>query len=91
MSQKGFDPTKYLNLHLNPDFKDVVSQKILDLLSQYFIIRILELIPDKKLSDIKTTDNLFKVAQEEIPNYNSKIKEILEEFKKEYQKNTGTT
>lgn len=84
-----FDPLAYLNLHLDPAVKDIVSQKLLDLLSQYLIIRTIEILPEDEIANITDPKTLFDLAQQTVPDYNQRVKEFLAGFKKEYQDNQG--
>lgn len=85
----GFDPAKYLEVYLSPDVRNAFNDGALDIISQYLITRIVELIPDDQLTSITTTEQLFNVAEKTIPNYEQTIKRFMEEFKKEYKKELG--
>lgn len=85
----GFDPILYLGLHLDPQVKQAVSEKLLDFLSQYLTIRTVELLPQDKLEEINSPEELFLTAQKVIPDFNRKIKIFLQDFLKEYQKEVG--
>lgn len=86
---KSFDPLKFLDLYVDPQAKEILSDKLFDLLSQYLSIRTLELLPESKLVDIDSLETLFAMAQEEIPNYDQKVKEFLADFKDQYKKERG--
>lgn len=83
-----FDPLLFLEItNLKPEEKTIVSQKILDRISQYLAIRIIELLPEHNLEDIDDPEKLFSVAKEKIPDLDSKVKVFLEDFKREFQSN----
>lgn len=85
---QGFDPLLFLGItNLKDEEKNIVSRKILDRISQYFAIRIIELLPENDLRDIDDPEKLFSVAKEKIPDLDKKIKEFLEDFKKEFNNN----
>lgn len=85
----SFDPLKYLNLHLSQEVKGRASHHLLDQLSQYLIIRTVELIPEHELSRIESVESLFAKASESIPDYNGHVWQFIDDFKKEYSKNAG--
>lgn len=85
---QGFDPLLFLGItNLKDEEKDVVFQKILDRISQYLAIRIIELLPERDVRDVDDPENFFSVAKEKIPDLDSKVKVFLEDFKKEFNNN----
>ncbi len=84
----GFDPLLFLGItNLKLAEKSIVSQKLLDRISQYLTIRITELLPEDDLKNIDDPQQLFSLAKEKLPNLDSKIKTFLEDFKKEFNNN----
>jgi len=84
----GFDPLLFLGItNIKSEEKNIVSQKILDRISQYLAIRIIELLPESDLEDIDDPEKLFSVAKEKIPDFDKKVKVFLEDFKKEFNTN----
>lgn len=86
-----FDPLAFLSLHIDQSFKEAASQELLDQLSQYFVIRFVEILPEEELKSVNNIGDLFQLAQKNIPEFDSKVKNILEDFQKEYQIKTGKT
>jgi hypothetical protein len=83
----GFDPLLFLGItNLKPEEKNIVSQKLLDRISQYLVIRITEQLPKDDLIGIDGPQELFAVAKNKIPDLNNKVKLFLEDFKKEFNK-----
>lgn len=85
----GFDPLLFLGIiNVKPEEKSIVSEKLLDRISQYLVIRIAELLSE---NDLKSTDDdpqgLFSLAKEKIPDLDKKVKVFLEDFKKEFNNN----
>ena len=89
LAQRGFDPLLFLGItNLKDKEKNIVSQKILDRISQYITIRIVELLPEEDLKSIDgDPQKLFSVAKNKIPDLDSKVKLFLEDFKKEFNNN----
>lgn len=85
----GFDPIKYLDLHIDSADRHAVSDGILDVIAQYIATRTIELLPENQLSEISDIAQVFEHAQKTIPNYDQKIKEFLNDFKKEYKNQVG--
>ena len=84
----GFDPLLFLEItKIKDEEKSIVSQKILDRISQYLAIRIIELLPESDLKDIDDPEKLFSVAKEKVPDLGSKVKVFLEDFKNEFNNN----
>lgn len=79
-----FDLISFLNLHLDPSLEKLATAKLLDLLSQYLIIRTLELLPQNNIEGLEDPEKLFTLAKNTIPQYDLKVKEFLEDFKNEY-------
>lgn len=80
----GFDPLLYLGLKVKDEEKDDKTFQILDDLSKYLVERTLELLPDSEIKQIQTPEQLFDKAKELVPDYKEKVKQFLEEFKKNY-------
>lgn len=85
----GFDPLLFLEItNLKDEEKKIVSQKLVDRISQYIAIWIVELL---SVEDLKGIDDdpqeLFAVAKNKIPDLDSKVKVFLEDFKKEFNNN----
>ena len=84
----GFDPLLFLGItNLKDEEKNTVSQKILDRISQYLVIRITEQLPEDELKRIDDPQQLFTVAKTRIPDLDNKVKLFLEDFKKEFNTN----
>lgn len=85
----GFDPLLFLGItNLKDEEKNVVSQKILDRISQYLAIRIIELLWEEDLENIDDDpQKLFLIAKQKIPDLDKKAKVFLEDFKKEFSNN----
>lgn len=84
----GFDPLLFLGItNLKGDEKGAVSEKLIDAISQYIIVRIAEFLSDDDLTTIDNPNALFAVARNKIPDFDTKIKLFLEDFKKEYYNN----
>ena len=85
---QGFDPLLFLGItNLKGDEKGAFSEKLIDTISQYIIVRIAELLSDDDLTTIDNPAKLFEVARSKIPDFDAKIKLFLEDFKKEYYNN----
>lgn len=84
----SFDPLLFLGINNLKDYeKNDVSQKLLDKISQYVVIRISDLLQEDDLKTINDPQELFSIAREKIPDINTKVKLFLGDFKKEYYKN----
>ena len=86
---QGFDPLLFLGV-TDPkhEEKDIISQKILDRISQYIAIRIVELLSKDDLKSIDDSpQKLFSIAKSKIPDLDNKVKVFLEDFKKEFNSN----
>lgn len=84
----GFDPLLFLGItNVNAEEKSVVSDKLLDRISQYLAIRITELLSEDDLKNIDDPQQLFSLAKEKIPDLDKKVKLFLEDFKKEFNSN----
>ena len=85
---QSFDPLLFLGItNIEDEEKNIVSQKILDRISQYIVIRIIELLPENDVEDIENPEKLFSVAKEKIPDFNDKVKVFLKDFKMEFSNN----
>lgn len=84
----GFDPLLFLEINnLKGQEKTDVSQKLLDKISQYLVIRITELLSEDDLKQIDDPQKLFSIAKNKIPDLDNKVKMFLEDFRKEFYKN----
>lgn len=84
----GFDPLVFLGItNLKDKEKKDVSQKLLDRISQYLVIRITELLSEDDLKNIDDPEQLFSLAKQKIPDLDKKVKLFLEDFKKEFNNN----
>ena len=84
----GFDPLLFLGItNLKDEEKNVVSEKLIDAISQYIVVRIAEFLSDDDLTTIDNPNTLFAVARNKIPDFDKKIKLFLEDFKSDYYKN----
>lgn len=84
----GFDPLLFLEItNLKGQEKNIVSQKLLDNISQYIVIRVTEILPEEELKHIDGPQKLFSVAKNKIPDLGSKVKQFLDDFKKEFNTN----
>ena len=85
---QGFDPLLFLGINnLRNREKSDVSEKLLDKISQYLVIRISDLLPAENIRKLKTPEDLFFMARNNIPDIDTKVKLFLEDFKKEFYKN----
>lgn len=82
----GFDPLVFLGItNLTNKERNAVSQKLLDRISQYLVIRIVDLLPEDELKNLSDDpQELFTLAKEKIPNLDKKVKTYLEDFKKNF-------
>jgi len=85
----GFDPLLFLGItNVKSEEKNIVSQKILDRISQYIAIRIGELLSEDDLKSINgDPQRLFSLGRQKIPDFDNKIKLFLEDFKKDFNNN----
>lgn len=84
----GFDPLVFLGItNLKFEEKSIVSQKLLDRISQYLAIRITELLSEDNLKNIDDPQQLFSLAKQKIPDLGKKVKLFLEDFKKGFDNN----
>ena len=85
----GFDPLLFLGItNLKDEEKHTVSQKLLDRISQYLAIRIVELLSEDDLKDVgDDPQKLFSVAKQKISDLDAKVKVFLEDFKKDFNNN----
>jgi len=84
----GFDPLIFLGItNLKGEEKTAISKKLLDRISQYLAIRIVELLPENDLKNIGDPQKLFSTAKEKVPDLENKVKVFLEDFKKEFNSN----
>ena len=84
----GFEPLLFLDIaSLKIEEKSIVSQKLLDRICQYLVIRITELLSEGDLKNIDVPQKLFSIAKEKIPDLDKKVKLFLEDFKKEFSSN----
>ncbi len=81
-----FDPLLYLNIKPKHQDKVIFSSRILEHLTEYLVIRFVEILPENNLSNITSTQQLFDLAKEKIPNIEEKTKKFLEDFKEEFKK-----
>ncbi len=84
MPNLGFDPLLYLEINNNPEKKEKLSRELLDQISDYILVRTIEMFPEERLLEIGSAQELFTLAKKYIPDYESKIKAFLEDFKKEF-------
>lgn len=85
---QGFDPLLFLGIsNLKGREKTDVSQKLLDKISQYLVIRISELLPDEEIKRFNNPEDLFIIVKNRIPDINARVKIFLEDFKTEFYKN----
>jgi hypothetical protein len=81
----GFDPLVFLGIKdLKGEEKLEVSKKMRDKISQYILVRTVADLDVSYLKKIKDPKVLFKLAGNKIPNFNTKVKQYLEDFKKEF-------
>jgi len=85
---KGFDPLLFLEIkNVDPKDRNKLSFELMSQISEFLAIKTLQLIPGEKAEEFNSLEELFKYAQENILNFDLKVKQFLDEFKKEYQKN----
>lgn len=78
-TMSAFDPLIYINIDVED--KKQFSDKILDRLSKYLAVRLIELVPEEELGSIDSIDELFELAKKKVPDINEKVEVILDEFK----------
>lgn len=84
----GFDPLKFLNItNLKDEEEKIVSKKLLSKISQYLLIRIVELLSEEEIKQFNNPEDIFSMAKDKIPDINTKVKLFLEDFKKEFYRN----
>lgn len=85
----GFDPLLFLGItNIKDEEKSIVSEKLLDRISQYLVIRIIELLSEEDLKNTgEDPQKLFSLAKQKIPDLDKKVKVFLEDFKKEFNNN----
>lgn len=82
----GFNPLLYLGI----DSKDEnTSFQMMNQISEYLIIRIAELMDDKDLEQADNEKYLFEIAEQKIPDFNNKIKQFLEDFRREFDERSN--
>lgn len=87
----GFDPLIFLGIKkLKEEHKTILSKQLLNKIAQYILIRIVEILPTADLKEINNPEKIFSLAKDKIPDFNSKVKLFLEDFKKEFYKNITT-
>lgn len=87
----GFDPLKFLDLKdLKNEEKDILSDKLLNKISQYLLIRVAELLQEEEIKRLNNPNDVFSLAKNKIPDLNNKVKLFLEDFKTEFYKNLKT-
>lgn len=85
---QGFDPLKFLGVtNLKDEEKNTISEKLLSKISQYLLIRIVELLPEGDVKKLNDTEAIFIMAKGKIPDLSTKVKLFLEDFKEEFYKN----
>lgn len=88
---KVFDPVEFLEIQgLGKSEKENLRKKLGANITEYILIRLLEELPDtvdEKLKDnkVRSIEELEDILKSYIPNPDTKIKQYLEEFKKQYQ------
>ncbi|MBM3209625.1 hypothetical protein FJZ40_05070 [Candidatus Shapirobacteria bacterium] len=84
----NFDPIKFLGLeNLTRKDKEALTPKLIAKISEYLVIRTVEILPEKILRGDLTPETLLKKAQGEIPDYDKRLRSFLEDFKTEFQEN----
>lgn len=84
----GFDPLLFLGIkNLNGEEKNLVSKHLLNKISQYLLIRVSELLSPNDLKSTSDPGKLFVLAQNKIPNFNARVNNFMEDFKKEFFNN----
>jgi len=85
----GFDPLLFLGItNVKSEEKNIVAQKLLDRISQYIAVRIVELLSEADLKNIgDDPQQLFSIAKQKIPDIDKKVKLFLEDFKKDFNNN----
>lgn len=83
----GFDPLTFLELtNIKIEDKEYLSRQIWNQLSEYLVIRIIELLPSDQLENIETPKELFSIAEKTIPNFKDKIKTCLEDWRNQFKR-----
>lgn len=74
--------------NLKTEEAPIVSQKVLDRISQYIAIRIVELFSEEDLKNIDgDPEKLFATAKQKIPDLDKRVKVFLEDFKNDFNNN----
>lgn len=81
----SFDPLIFLEIKVSEQHKKRLSGQLLDKLSEYLMIRIIELLPEDEVDKVNSPEQLFTLAKRKIPDIEEKTKLFLEDFKIKYQ------
>ena len=86
-----FDPIEFLGIsRLGVNEKESLRKKLKANISEYILIHLLEELPDSvdeklKENKVNSIEQLENILKSYIPNLDTKIKQYLEEFKKQYR------
>lgn len=89
-----FDPITFLGLdHLETSRKKVLKPRLLNNISEYLLIRLLDFLPEDadekiKFTKIKSVEELQSILEKYIPDFKKQLNKFLLEFKEKYQKNS---
>ena len=88
---KLFNPLEFLGIQgLGKAEREDLRRKLEANISEYILIRLLEELPDSvdeklKNSKVSSINELENILMSHIPNLDTKIKQFLEEFRKQYK------
>jgi|WetSurMetagenome_2_1015567.scaffolds.fasta_scaffold05765_4 hypothetical protein len=87
----SFDPLIFLGIKgIKLEEKKDLSERLLNKISQYLLIRIVDQLDSSLLKRTRTPDEIFSLAEDNIPDFNNQVKRYLEDFKKEFNLNIKT-
>lgn len=83
---RGFDPILFLELrNINSKDRNKLSFELMSQISEFLVIKTLQIVPEEKAEEINSLEELFEYASENISQYDQKVKTFLNEFKTEFQ------
>lgn len=85
---RGFDPLVFLKINnIDPKDRNKLSFELMSQISEYLVIRTLQLLPPNKTENMQSPEELFDLVEQLVPDFNDKISQFLNDFKMEYAKN----
>lgn len=82
---RSFDPILFLGLKVDDSEIEDLRYQLLEQISQYVLIRTIELLPSEKVPHLTTAESIFNYAFKEIPSYDKKVQQFLADFKREWR------